>query len=329
LVSREAAVIGNNVLLLAATAIILVGTVFPLVAEAVSGARLSVGQPYFVQAVAPVFLLLLLLLGTAPLLPWRSASPARSLPRLRVPVSVAALVLAGAALAGAGRVEPVVGLGLAALVLVTNGQEIVMGLRFSARRRGLRGALGRGAGRPGRSYGGLLVHVGLAVMAAGIVASGAFAQQSEVTLKRGDSAVFAGHRVEYLGLTTAQQPQRTVLTTRLRVTETSTGRSEVLDPRLNLYPAASEPIGSPSIDRGPVWDMYASVIGLQDNGGSATIRLYRNPGVNWVWLGALVMVVGGVVSGRPRRTRARPARSAGRSAAGDAARPVPATVGAR
>src|SRR3954452_15202806 len=318
LVSREAAIIGNNVLLLSATAIILVGTVFPLVAEALSGARLSVGQPYFVQAVAPVFLLLLLLLGTAPVLPWRSSSPARSLARLRVPVSVAAGVRAGAALAGAGRLQPVVGLGLAALVLGTHGQEIVMGLRFSVRRR-------QGLGRLGRRYGGLLVHVGLAVMAAGIVASGAFAQQSEVTLERGGSAAFAGHQVRYLGLTTEQQPQRTVLTTRLRVTESSSGGSQVLDPRLNLYPAASEPIGSPSIDRGLVWDTYTSVIGLQDNGRSATFRLYRNPGVNWVWLGALVMVMGGVPPALPRRTRPRPARSA----TADGTRPVPATVGAR
>ena len=72
LVSREAAIIGNNVLLLAATAIILLGTVFPLLAEAANGEQLSVGRPYFEDAVAPVFLLLLLLVGTAPLLPWRA-----------------------------------------------------------------------------------------------------------------------------------------------------------------------------------------------------------------------------------------------------------------
>jgi cytochrome c-type biogenesis protein CcmF len=318
LVSREAAIIGNNVLLLSATGIILVGTVFPLVAEAVSGARLSVGQPYFVQAVAPVLLLLLLLVGTAPLLPWRSSSPARSLARLRVPVGVAAVAMAAAALAGARRLEPVVGLGLAALVLVTNGQELLVGVRVSVRRR-------RGL----RRHGGLLVHVGLAVLAAGIVASGAFAQQSEVTLHRGDSVAFGGHRLRYEGLTTVQQPQRTVLTTRLRVSTPGSRRSEVLDPRLNLYPAASEPIGSPSIDRGPVWDLYASVIGLQDDGGSATFRLYRNPGVNWVWLGALIMVVGGVAAARQRRSRPRaawPAAGGGPQRAGSRDR---ATVGAR
>jgi cytochrome c-type biogenesis protein CcmF len=203
-------------------------------------------------------------------------------------------------------------------VLVTNGQEILVGVRFSVRRR-------RGPARSGRRYGGLLVHVGLAVLAAGIVASGAFVQQSEVTLHRGEAVAFGGHRLRYEGLTTVQQPQRTVLTTRLRVTDPAGGRAEVLDPRLNLYPAASEPIGSPSIDRGPVWDMYASVIGLQDDGASATFRLYRNPGVSWVWLGALIMVVGGVAAARPRRTRPR----SGPPARGATPQPVRATVGAR
>jgi cytochrome c-type biogenesis protein CcmF len=73
---------------------------------------------------------------------------------------------------------------------------------------------------------------------------------------------------------------------------------------LNLYPAASEPIGSPAIDRGPVWDLYSSVIALQDNGGSATFRFYRNPGVNWLWLGGLVMALGGVAAAWPVRRRA-------------------------
>jgi cytochrome c-type biogenesis protein CcmF len=317
LVSREAAIIGNNVLLLAATAIILLGTVFPLVVEAVSGQQISVGKPYFEQAVAPVFLLLLLLVGTAPVLPWRGGGSGRSLARLRAPVLLAALVMVVIAVAGMGHVEAAAGFGLAALVLLTNGQEILTGVRFSARRRGLAGVR-----RSSLRYGGLLVHVGLAVLAVGIISSSGFGQQREITLGQGQSTSFAGYVMRYDGLTTDQQSQRTVLTTRLVLTDASGNRAGVLDPRLNLYPAASEPIGSPSIDRGIVWDLYASVIGLQQNGRSATFRLYHNPGVNGLWLGALLMVLGGTIAGWSRV-----ARSRRRVDAEPAVEPVPVTVG--
>jgi cytochrome c biogenesis factor len=80
---------------------------------------------------------------------------------------------------------------------------------------------------------------------------------------------------------------------------------------LNLYPGGSEPIGSPSIQRGAVWDLYSSVIALQDNGRSATFRFYRNPGVSWLWLGGAVMALGGLAAawpgGRRRRPTTRPA----------------------
>jgi len=99
-ISREAAFVGNNMLLLAATAIILLGTVFPLIVEATSGQQITVGGPYFKSALTPVFLLLLLLAGTAPLLPWRVTNRGRALRRLRVPVIAAALAMVATALAG-------------------------------------------------------------------------------------------------------------------------------------------------------------------------------------------------------------------------------------
>lgn len=301
LFSREAAIVGNNVLLLSATGIILLGTVFPLVAEALSGARLSVGAPYFQSAVAPVFLLTLLLVGTAPLLPWRAGTRARVLARLRLPVAIAALVMVGAASAGVRQVWSLAGFGLAALVFVGNAQQIVSGLR-AARRTKSKGAVWRGR----RRYGGLLVHVGLAVLATGAIASSGFARQTEVTLRAGETASFAGYELRYEGMTATREPQRTVLTTRLAASRdgNETVHEKTLSPGLNLYPSASEPIGSPAIDRGVVWDLYASVIALQDNGGSATFHVYRNPGVNWLWLGALVMILGGGVAAWPRRNRA-------------------------
>ena len=296
LFSREAAIVGNNALLLAATAIILLGTVFPLFVEATTGDQVTVGAPYFRGALAPVFLLLLLLVGTAPLLPWRSTNRQRALRRLRYPALAAAAVIMVSALLGVRSVEVAAGLGLATLVLVANGQEILTGMAAS-RGRGSTGAWRRGQ----RRYSGLAVHVGLGIFALGIIASSSFAQQTEVTLTEGESTDFAGYQLRYDGLETDQQPHRTVLTTRVTVSSEDSEETWSLGPQLNLYPAASEPIGSPAIQRGPVWDLYTSTIGLQDSGGSATFRFYRNPGVSWLWLGGLVMALGGVGAAWPRR----------------------------
>jgi cytochrome c-type biogenesis protein CcmF len=300
-ISREGAFVANNVLLLAATAIILLGTTFPLAVEAVSGQQVTVGGPYFRSSVTPVFLLILLLAGTAPLLPWRATNGSRALRRLRVPATTAALVVIVTAWAGVHQVAAVAGFGLATLVFVTSAQEILTGLAIG--RRGLRGGAVRALARGRRRHAGLVVHMGLALVAAGIVASSSLGQQTQVTLKTGQSTVFAGQVLRYQGLRTDRQPQRIVLTATVSVTNPGGGVAGTLGPRMNLYPASTEPIGSPSIRRGIVWDLYASVISLQQSGGSATFRFYRNPGVNWLWFGGLVMALGGAAAAWPGRRR--------------------------
>lgn len=304
-ISREAAFVGNNVLLLAAAGIILLGTVFPLVLEATTNRQTTVGAPYFRSALAPVFLLLLLLMGTAPLLPWRATNRSRALRRLRAPVLAAAFVMAGCAVAGVNEPLGVLGFGLGALVIVANAQEILSGSFGRSHRDRGRGLASLRRSR--RRYAGLAAHVGLGVMAIGITASSSFAQQTELTLAAGQSTSFAGYELRYDGLRTSQEPQRTVLIADLSAHPTGSGDAPVtLDPRLNLYPAASEPIGSPAIRRGPVWDLYASVIGLQDEGRSATFRLYHNPGVGLLWGGGTLMALAGAVAAWPTRRRQGP-----------------------
>jgi cytochrome c-type biogenesis protein CcmF len=323
-VSREGAFVANNVLLLAATAIILLGTIFPLVVEAVSSQQITVGGPYFRSSVTPVFLLILLLAGTAPLLPWRATNSARALRRLRVPAIAAALVMVATAWAGVHQVAAVAGFGLATLVFVTSGQEILSALAIG--RRGKRGGVVRALARGRRRHAGLVVHMGLALVAAGIIASSSLAEQAQVTLRTGQSTVFAGQVLRYQGLRADRQPQRIMLTAAVSVTNPGGGIAGTLDPRMNLYPASTAPIGSPSIHRGIFWDLYASVISLQDNGGSATFRFYHNPGVNWLWFGGLMMALGGAAAAWPSRRR----RNSGAGQGGGAGRKRTAVeVGAR
>lgn len=201
-ISREGAFVANNMLLLAATAIILLGTTFPLIVQALTGQQVTVGGPYFRSSVTPVFLLILLLAGTAPLLPWRATNRSRALRRLRIPAVAAALVMVSTAAAGVHRVTAVAGFGLAALLFVTSGQEIFNALAVG-RRSGLSGSA-RALVRGRRRHAGLIVHMGLALVAAGVTASSTLGQQTQVTLKAGRSTVFAGRVLRYQGLRTVQ-----------------------------------------------------------------------------------------------------------------------------
>ena len=302
-VSREAAFVGNNVLLLVVTAIILLGTIFPLAVEAVTGNQITVGGPYFRESTAPVFLLLLLLVGTAPLFPWRVANRTRALRRLRLPGAVAAVVVLVLTVAGVRDVYAIGGFAMAALVGVGNAAEIVSGLAAGRRKagQGIWSALRHGR----RRHAGLAVHVGLAVLVVGITASSNFGQQTEVTLKVGESTTFAGYHLRYDGLHSEDQPQRQVLTTMVALTDSSGHALDPMHPSLNLYPSASQPIGTPSIRHGVVRDLYSSVIGLQDNGASATFRFFLNPGTTWLWTGGAIMVLAGVAAAWPARRRRR------------------------
>jgi cytochrome c-type biogenesis protein CcmF len=226
--------------------------------------------------------------------------------------------------AGVHQVAAVAGFGLATLVFVTSGQEILSALAIG--RRGKRGGVVRALARGRRRHAGLVVHMGLALVAAGIIASSSLAEQAQVTLRTGQSTVFAGQVLRYQGLRADRQPQRIMLTAAVSVTNPGGGTAVTLDPRMNLYPASTAPIGSPSIHRGIFWDLYASVISLQDNGGSATFRFYHNPGVNWLWFGGLMMALGGAAAAGPSRRR----RNSGAGQGGGAGRKRTAVeVGAR
>jgi cytochrome c-type biogenesis protein CcmF len=127
----------------------------------------------------------------------------------------------------------------------------------------------------------------------------------DVTLSRGQTVAFSGYSLRYLGERVERQPQRVVLIANLAVTRDGRNEGRVT-PSLNLYPAASEPIGTPSIEYGVFKDLYSSVVSFEGDGQTATFRLFLNPGVMWLWIGGGIMVLGGLLSVWPSR-RGRPA----------------------
>ena len=303
--SREAAFLGNNLVLLAVTFIVLLGTIFPLVVEAVANRQSTVGGPYFVQTTVPLFLLLLFLMGIGPLLPWRRASREQLRRRVTAPAMVGAAVVVALTVAGVRNLGAVAAFGLAAFVLSANASELGRGIL--AYRRATASSFVRAiveaTARNRRLYGGLVVHVGFAVAAIAITASSSFARQTEVTLSRGQQATFAGYVLTYDGQRVLRQPQRDVLVADVGVVRDGQSVGGVT-PSLNLYPGASEPIGTPSIRWGVFRDLYASVLGFEGaNGEQATFRFFLNPGVAWLWVGGVVMALGGFLAAWPSRAR--------------------------
>ena len=310
LLSRESAFLGNNVALLALTLTVLVGTIFPLASEAVSDRQVTIGGPYFRETTIPVFLLLLFLMGVGPLLPWRRGNAEQARSRLVLPAVVGALTVVGLTLAGMRNLAALAGYGLAVFVGVANLALIVRGIRSYARSAGRSAvrAAPAAVARNRRLFGGLLAHVGVAVAVVAITTSSAFAQQTEVSLRKGAQTSFAGYTLRYQDARLLTQPQRIVAVGDVAVSRD--GRSiATLTPSLNFYPSAADPIGTPSIRYSATRDLYASLVQMEPRGVEARFRFFVNPGVTWLWIGGAVIVLGGVLAAWPsrrRRTTSRP-----------------------
>ena len=151
-----------------------------------------------------------------------------------------------------------------------------------------------------RLYGGLVVHIGVAVAVVGITASSAFSRQTEIRLVRGQVVTFAGYELTYVGQRTLKQPQRTVFVADVAVSKDGRDLGRVT-PSLNVYPSSVDPIGTPSIKYGVFRDLYSSVLGFDAGGG--TFRFFLNQGVLWLWVGAGVMALGGLLAAWPSRRR--------------------------
>ena len=186
--SREASFLANNLLFGVFAFVVLLGTVFPLIVEAVGGERISVGTPFFDRMTMPVGLLLLFLMAVAPVLPWRKTTAERLSERLMWPGWAAVAGLLIALLVGARGLAPLLAFGLAGFA----GGAAVRQLVLATRRQGWRGLVGR-------ANGGMVVHIGVVVVAVALAASNSYLHQSEFTVEPGETAYVNGHEIVFLG----------------------------------------------------------------------------------------------------------------------------------
>jgi cytochrome c-type biogenesis protein CcmF len=305
--SREAAFLGNNIVLTGMAVVVVTGTVFPLLAESLWGQQLSVGEPYFNRLAAPLGLALLLLMAIAPLLPYRAADPAQLRQRLIGPGFAGVMTTAVVVLLGVRGLEQVIAFGLAAATTWTIASVVILAVRARGRstRERLPKALVHTLGVNRRRYGGLLVHFGVVVLAVGLTASHSYASHRDVSLNQGQSTTVSGVSFTYLDTVAQAKPNKSLLEARVRVTEHGKDLG-VFAPSLAVFPGATEAVGTPSVHTGLTRDIYITLTSSPDNRGHVTLGIFINPLVTWLWLGGMIMVIGALIAGIPGRKRKLP-----------------------
>ncbi|MGH2398776.1 MAG: heme lyase CcmF/NrfE family subunit [bacterium] len=306
--SREAAFLANNVLLVVAAAAVLFGTLFPIFAEAATGDRINVGPPYFNQVMVPIVLILLALMAVGPLLSWRRADPGELAGILAAPAAGGLLVAAAAAALGIRNGPVLLLAALCAFVAGTIVLEFARGVRVRRmHREGLPIALIRLVDRNRRRYGGYIVHFGILVMLVGITASSVFSTQTQATLPPGGRVRIGRYELRYEDAQGFRGPDLRMTAAHLTAFDGSS--STRLAPR-HIYHEAQDEITADVAIRS-TWrdDLYVVLIGLSES-RVATFRVLINPMVQWLWTGALVIVLGGLIAAWPPRPRQEAERAA-------------------
>jgi cytochrome c-type biogenesis protein CcmF len=321
-VSRESMLLANNILLIVAMASVLLGTLYPLFLDALNLGKISVGPPYFDAVFYPLMAPAAFLMGIGPLARWNHAPLPEIWTRLRWALGVAAvtaLILPFVL----GRWSPLIAFGLFLALWIFASTAAGLRARLqNSQRRGLIAALG--ANSPSY-YGMLLAHIGVGVFVVGVTLVKGYEVERDVRLDVGESAAAGDYEFKFLGVTPGPGPNYRALTGTVEVRKE--GRViETLKPEKRIYNASGQAMTIAAIDTRFLGDIYVSLgepvsaAGSDDIAGPWSVRIYLKPFIDWIWMGAFLMALGGFVAVSDRRYRLavkRKAISLGAAAAAD------------
>ncbi|MDH0144899.1 heme lyase CcmF/NrfE family subunit [Stutzerimonas stutzeri] len=293
--SRETLLLVNNLLLVVATAMILLGTLYPLLLDALSGAKLSVGPPYFNAMFVPLMAALMLTLGVGIMVRWKD-TPVNWLLGMLTPVLITSVVLGGlgSLLFGDFNWAVLAVSLLAAWVVIASVRDLL----DKTRHKGLL----KGARSLAPSYWGMhLAHLGLAVCAIGVVLTSHQSSERDLRLAPGESLSLGGYEFVFEGAVHHEGPNFTSDKATIRVFD---GDKQIatLHPEKRLYTVQQMPMTEAGIDAGFTRDLYVA-LGEPLGDGAWAVRVHIKPFVRWIWLGALMMGLGGALAASDRRYR--------------------------
>jgi cytochrome c-type biogenesis protein CcmF len=304
---REGAFLLNNVLFVGFALIVLLGTLFPILYQALTNQEVTVGAPYFDTVAVPFGLSLLFLMSVAPALSWRKVDAGVLWHRLAVPAWCGVLVVVGCVIGGVRGLEPLLGFGLGAFAGASAIRSLVLSVRTS-----LRHGAGWLRGLVGRANGGMIVHLGVVVLAVGLVAATSFRSQTELALREGQVVHYDGHTFVFEGIRTVDTPQRLATEAVIKI-----DGGGLFYPAVSKYGGPqSEAVGTPAIDSSFLGDVYLTFDAIGGTGpttgatafpnlpsGSIAVGVVIEPLLAWMWAGGLIVGLGGLMALLPGSRR--------------------------
>jgi cytochrome c-type biogenesis protein CcmF len=302
IVSRESAFLLTNVLLVGIAAVVVWGSIYPVVAQAVRGVKASVGQEFFQAIVTPMAVALIAVVAICPLLAWRHANLKHLRRNFAVPLAVGAVAFASLlAMSRGSHVGVALVLGLGAFALATVAAEL---------RRGLRARRVHGDTKPRavrnlfaltpRRYGGPLIHAGVVVLLAGIAFNIAYKQEVRDTLVVGDSTKIGGYTLTLRDLTTEQDAAHFAVVGRFDVRGGDGATIGTIRAEQAMF-QNDQQVTEVGIRATLGEDLYVAMNGFDLNKHVANVDVFIEPGVLWIWVGMGIVLVGGVIAAWPRR----------------------------
>jgi cytochrome c-type biogenesis protein CcmF len=310
LFSRESLLLTNNVLLVVACASVLLGTLYPLLIDALGAGKLSVGPPYFDSVFAPLMIPALFLMGAAPFARWKQASVSELARTLRWAFLAAAAVgLLTPLLFGEWKALVALSLLLAAWITLCGLLNLFERVRST---RGGRSVLATLCAQPRSFYGMHTAHLGIAVFVVGVAMVNGYQAEKDVMMEPGDTVAVGGYTFRFNGVRQKQGPNYTALVGDLDLLRGET-MVRSMHPEKRSYASSTMPMTEAAIDTGFTRDVYVSLgeaIDKERPEAAWAVRVYYKPFVDWIWGGCVLMALGGLLALSDRRYRL-PARTAG------------------
>ncbi|HEY1830201.1 MAG TPA: cytochrome c-type biogenesis CcmF C-terminal domain-containing protein [Acidimicrobiales bacterium] len=296
---REGAFLLNNMLFVGFAFVVLLGTVYPILYQALTNQEVDVGAPYFNSVAVPIGMALLFLMAVAPVLSWRKINLTVLWQRLHIPIWVGVVTVVLCVAFGLRGFQPLLGFGLGAVAASTAVRALVLSVRASSTRHA-----GWWRGLIGRANGGMIVHIGVVVMAIGIIASTTYRHQAELALPQGQVVHYDGHTFEFEGLHLLKTPSRQADEALVKV-----DGGGVFAPAVTSFGSQLSTVGTPAIDSSVFGDVYLTFDQVPESGaqsgdvpvtnlkaGSVAIGVVIEPLLAWLWAGGLLVGLGGLLA---------------------------------